>query len=84
MIKDGRLPVVEYNGALLVGDALEKRTTGEVWQRASAGTGVYLMAANPAAAWISRNGYEWRRDSFALPHRITGSVNGTVLQSLSF
>lgn len=44
-LKDGRIFVVEYKGALLAGsgvdDTNEKRAIGEKWQRASGGKGVF-------------------------------------------
>ncbi len=43
-LKDGRLLVVEYKGDQLLAASLEKRMIGELWQRASAGKGVYVMA----------------------------------------
>jgi type III restriction enzyme len=43
-LKDGRLLVVEYKGAHLVADSLEKQTVGHLWQQASDGKGVYVFA----------------------------------------
>lgn len=43
-LKNGRLLVVEYKGDQLLAASLEKRTIGELWQRASEGNGVYVMA----------------------------------------
>ncbi len=43
-LKDGRLLVVEYKGAHLVADSLEKQTVGQLWQSSSEGKGVYVFA----------------------------------------
>ncbi len=45
-LKDGRFLVVEYKGAHLLADheTKEKRLIGELWERASDGKGLYLMA----------------------------------------
>ena len=44
-LDDGRLLVVEYKGAHLAdgADTAEKRTVGELWQRASAGRGLFSL-----------------------------------------
>ena len=43
-LKDGRLLVVEYKGAHLVADSLEKQTVGQLWQKSSDGKGIYIFA----------------------------------------
>lgn len=45
-LKDGRVLVVEYKGAPLLSapETKEKRLVGELWERASKGKGLYLMA----------------------------------------
>ena len=43
-LKDGRLLVVEYKGAHLVADSLEKQAVGQLWQKSSGGSGVYVFA----------------------------------------
>ena len=44
-LEDGRLLVVEYKGAHIAdsSDTAEKRTIGELWQRASNGKGVFIV-----------------------------------------
>jgi type III restriction enzyme len=46
-LKDGRVFVVEFKGALLAGagndDTNEKRAIGEKWQRASGGKGLFAV-----------------------------------------
>jgi type III restriction enzyme len=46
-LKDGRIFVVEYKGALLAGsgndDTNEKRAIGEKWQRASGDEGLFAI-----------------------------------------
>lgn len=45
-LNDGRLLVIEYKGAHLLNDpdTKEKRLVGELWERASDGKGLYIMA----------------------------------------
>jgi type III restriction enzyme len=43
-LKDGRLLVVEYKGAHLVADSLEKQIVGQLWQKSSDGKVVYVFA----------------------------------------
>ena len=45
-LEDGRLLIVEYKGAHLAdsGDTAAKRAVGELWERASAGRGLFVMA----------------------------------------
>jgi len=45
-LDDGRLLVVEYKGAHIAegADTAEKRTIGELWERESAGTCLFVMA----------------------------------------
>jgi type III restriction enzyme len=43
-LKDGRLLVVEYKGAHLVADSLEKQAVGQLWQKSSGSKGVYVFA----------------------------------------
>lgn len=51
-LKDGRIFVVEYKGALLAGsgndDTGEKRVIGEKWQRASRGKGLFEVVEREA------------------------------------
>ena len=46
-LKDGRIFVVEYKGALLAGSGVdetnEKRTIGEKWERACSGSGLFVV-----------------------------------------
>jgi type III restriction enzyme len=46
-LKDDRLAVIEYKGALLAGagvdDTNEKRAIGRLWEQASGGQGVFVM-----------------------------------------
>ena len=44
-LEDGRLLVVEYTGAHIAesSDTAEKRAIGELWQRTSNGTGVFVV-----------------------------------------
>ena len=43
-LTDGRTLVIEYKGAHLVAESLEKQAIGQLWQQASNGTGVYVFA----------------------------------------
>ena len=43
-LKDGRLLVVEYKGAHLVADSLEKHAIGQLWQKSSGEKGIYVFA----------------------------------------
>lgn len=43
-LKDGRLLAVEYKGEHLIAEATEKRNVGALWQAASAGKCIYVMA----------------------------------------
>lgn len=51
-LKDGRIFVVEYKGAHLIGapDAREKNDIGKVWAAASGGRCVFLMATDAVTA----------------------------------
>ena len=44
-MEDGRLLIVEYKGAHIAEgpDTAEKRTIGELWERSSAGTGLFII-----------------------------------------
>ena len=46
LLEDGRLLVVEYKGAHIAEgrDTAEKRAVGELWERESGGTGVFVLA----------------------------------------
>ena len=46
MLEDGRLVVVEYKGSHIAegSDTAEKRTIGELWERKSGGTCLFLLA----------------------------------------
>jgi type III restriction enzyme len=48
-LKDGRLLVIEYKGEHLVADSSEKRNIGTLWQEASKGKCVYIMAEKQRA-----------------------------------
>ncbi|ANU08701.1 DEAD/DEAH box helicase family protein [Paraurantiacibacter namhicola] len=48
-LKDDRILVVEYKGAHLVDQSLAKRAIGQLWQRASDGRGVYVLAEKSVA-----------------------------------
>ncbi|MDR0529363.1 MAG: DEAD/DEAH box helicase family protein [Zoogloeaceae bacterium] len=54
LLNDGRILVVEYKGAHLIDsrDTKEKRLIGELWERHTAGKGVFLLAEK------SRNGLD--------------------------
>jgi type III restriction enzyme len=58
-LKDGRIFVAEYKGALLAGsgvdDTNEKRAIGEKWQRASGGKGVFAVIE------LEKDGRDMRR-----------------------
>ena len=43
-LEDGRLLVVEYKGAHLVADSLEKQAIGQLWQKSSEEKGIYVFA----------------------------------------
>ena len=45
-MEDGRLLIVEYKGAHIAegSDTAEKRTIGELWERSSAGKGLFIIA----------------------------------------
>ena len=51
-LKDGRTLVVEYKGAHLLKtpETIEKRAIGDVWERRSAGRGLFALAAKQDAA----------------------------------
>ena len=44
-MEDGRLLIVEYKGAHIAEgpDTAEKRTIGELWERSSAGKGLFII-----------------------------------------
>ena len=52
LLKDGRILVVEYKGAHLLNtpETIEKRAIGDVWERRSAGRGLFALAVKQDAA----------------------------------